>query len=62
LIEQQLDQTIYVSPGTGDLRNQTELATPSEMAMVTKVDPPALMKGSGNPVTGAMPTVIPMFT
>ena len=50
---------MYVSPGTGDLRNQTELATPNEIAIVTNVDPPALMKGNGSPVTGAIPTVIP---
>ncbi len=35
---------------------------PSATDMATMADPPALRKGSGRPVTGMSPIVIPMFT
>ena len=35
---------------------------PTAARLIVSADPPALMNGSGMPVTGMMPTVIPMFT
>jgi hypothetical protein len=45
-----------------NLRSRTLLTSPSIMKFDNTLEPPALIKGSGIPVTGIRPTTIPTFT
>ena len=52
-----------VSPGTGERRKPDRVGdAQSAIEKLRKDDPPALMNGSGSPVTGMIPIVIPMLT